>query len=205
MSENREPEGDEDMTAPPAIRLPSPPQGGFTSEDLDRLPGLPPHTELIDGGLFFVSPQRRFHTLILFLLELRLRRTCPVGLAVHREMTIVLGPHQRPEPDIVVVHADAIDSLDQTWFPADAVMLAVEVVSPDSEARDRERKPQLYAQAGIKHFWLIEQAESGRPLVYVYLLDLVSRTYNLQGVFQDQVKLSVPFPIDIDLTEIDRL
>lgn len=43
-------------------RWPIPPEGGWTSDDLDRIPGLPPHTELIDGSLVFMSPQRKFHT-----------------------------------------------------------------------------------------------------------------------------------------------
>ncbi|WP_442778017.1 hypothetical protein [Streptomyces echiniscabiei] len=30
-------------------------------DDLFTLPDLPPHTELIDGSLVFVSPRRRFH------------------------------------------------------------------------------------------------------------------------------------------------
>jgi Uma2 family endonuclease len=50
------------------------------------------------------------------------------------------------------------------------VVLAVEVVSPDSENRDRARKPQLYAEAGIPHFWRIGDS-SGRITVYVYGLD----------------------------------
>jgi hypothetical protein len=41
---------------------PMPPEGGWTADDLDRLPNLPPHTELIDGSLVFVSPQTLFHT-----------------------------------------------------------------------------------------------------------------------------------------------
>jgi len=203
MSENQEYEGD-DMTAP-AIELPTPPNGGYTADDLDRIPGLPPHTELIDGGLFFVSPQKRFHTLALFLLEASLRRTCPADLRVRREMTILIGPRQRPEPDIVVVLADADVSLDQTWYPVEAVELAVEVVSPDSDERDRNRKPQLYAQAGIKHFWRIDESEGGRPVLYAFELEPVSKTYAVTGIFHDLVKLTAPFEIEIDLTEIYRL
>ncbi len=30
-----------------------PPEEGFHAEDLDRIPELPPHTELIDGSLVF--------------------------------------------------------------------------------------------------------------------------------------------------------
>ena len=37
--------------------------GPYTAEDLDRIPDLPPHTELIDGNLIFVSPQALFHAL----------------------------------------------------------------------------------------------------------------------------------------------
>lgn len=203
MNRHQEHEGDDDMTAP-AIELPAPQPGGYTADDLDRIPGLPPHTELIDGGLFFVSPQKRFHTLALFLLEMALRRTCPPDLRVRREMTIRIGPRNRPEPDIVVVTADAEESLDQTSYPADAVKLAVEVVSPDSEERDRDRKPRLYAKAGINHFWLLEE-ENSKPLLCVYRLDPVSKTYVATGLFHDRVRLTVPYEIEIDLTEIYRL
>ena len=113
------------MVAPPAIWLPSPSAGGYTSEDLDRLEGLPPHTELIDGGLHFVSPQKNFHSLIVDLLVWRLRSLCPVNLAVRREMSILIGRRQRPEPDILVVLADAITSMDQTWSVRFAAMNGV--------------------------------------------------------------------------------
>ena len=49
------------MGAPPAtepsvassqsVNWPVPPPEGFTADDLDRIPDLPPHTELIDGSL----------------------------------------------------------------------------------------------------------------------------------------------------------
>jgi hypothetical protein len=47
----------------PATSWPEPPPDGYTVDDLFSLPDLPPHTELIDGSLVFVSPQRSFHTL----------------------------------------------------------------------------------------------------------------------------------------------
>jgi Uma2 family endonuclease len=90
-----------------------------------------------------------------------------------------------------------------TYQPAD-VLLAVEVVSPDSEVRDRERKPQLYAAGRIPHFWRVEDSE-GRPTVYVYELDLATKAYALTGIHHDRLKLTVPFDIDIDLTEIDEI
>ncbi|MBB2908908.1 Uma2 family endonuclease [Streptosporangium becharense] len=181
-----------------------PPEEGFTADDLDRLRGIPPHAELIDGTLVLVSPQTRFHSLILFLLESALRRTVPAKLRVRREMTVTLGERQRPEPDLIVVHADGdLGSEQTTYQPAD-VVLAVEVVSAESKLRDRERKPVLYARAGIEHFWRIEEKD-GRPTAYVYELDPATKAYALTGIHHDRLKVSVPFDVDIDLTEIDDL
>lgn len=194
----------EAMTVEPFPQWLRPPPGGFVAEDLDRLPDLPPHTELIDGSLVFVSPQAKFHVLVITLLDIALHRLAPAHLRVRREMTVTLGRHQRPEPDIVVVHADRDGGLELTTYQADDVVLAVEVVSPESRIRDRERKPQLYAQAGITHFWRVENVD-GRPVVYVYELDPATKAYALTGIHHEQLKLSVPFDIEIDLTDIDRL
>jgi len=181
-----------------------PPPEGFTADDLDHLPDLPAHTELIDGSLVFVSPQASFHSLIITVLENGLRRTVPIDLRVRREMSVILGLRQRPEPDVIVIRATADLGPDVTAYQAAEAVLTVEVVSPDSETRDRERKPQLYAAAGIRHFWRVEQ-NGGQPTVYVYELDPATGAYALMGIHHDKLRLSVPFEIDIDLTEIDGL
>jgi Uma2 family endonuclease len=192
------------MTADPTPSwLPPPPQG-FTAADLDRLTDLPPHTELIDGSLVFVSPQTRFHLLAMRILENGLHRCAPGTMRVRREMTVTLDNRQRPEPDVFVINAAADGDMDQTTYQADDVVLTVEVVSPDSERRDRERKPQLYAQAGIRHFWRVENI-AGHAAVYIYELDPATRAYALTGIHHDRLALTVPFDIDIDLTELDKL
>jgi Uma2 family endonuclease len=190
----------------PATTWPVPPEGGYTVDDLYRLPDLPPHTELIDGSLVFMSPQRIFHALVADLLVNGLRRTVPDRLRVRREMTVVLGPHDAPEPDVSLIRAEAESSRRQTRYEAKDVELAVEVVSPDSEARDREAKPFKYAAAGIRHFWRVEMTGEGDyPVVYVYELDPATKTYLPTGIYHDRLKLTVPFEIDIDLTAIDHL
>ncbi|MDL4771595.1 Uma2 family endonuclease [Actinomadura xylanilytica] len=181
-----------------------PPADGFTAEDLDRLPQLPPHTELIDGSLVLVSPQSSFHTLTMDLLVNGLRRSVPEMMRVRREMTVTLGRRQRPEPDLMVLRAEAVTGPEETGYRPEDVVLAVEVVSPDSVERDRERKPALYARAGIPHFWRVEKNE-GRPVVYVHEIDPATGAYVATGIHHDRLKLTVPFDVDIDLTEIDRL
>jgi Uma2 family endonuclease len=97
------------------------------------------------------------------------------------------------------------DEADETGYQATDVVLAVEVASPESAQRDRKRKPQLYAEAGIPHFWLVEKGEGRRPVVHVYELDPGTRAYVPAGIYRDRLNLPAPFTIDIDLTEIDRL
>ncbi|MFF4621443.1 Uma2 family endonuclease [Nonomuraea jabiensis] len=181
-----------------------PPRGGFIAEDLDHIADLPPHTQLIDGSLVFVRSQGSFHTLMVDLLVAALRQAAPEDFRVRREMSIILGPSQRPEPDLIVVKAKAVRDDNETFYQAQDVVLAVEVVTPASKDRDRHRKPQLYAEAAIQHFWRIEK-NADKPVVYAYELDPATNSYALTGIHHESLKLSVPFDLAIDLTEIDRL
>jgi Uma2 family endonuclease len=188
----------------PLYRWPIPPPEGWTADDLDRIPGLPPHTELIDGSLVFMSPQTRFHSRTMRLLDNALLQQAPDHLDVDREMTVKLDAKNRPEPDIVVFSANAVTGPNQTWYEPEDIILAVEVVSADSRERDREVKPRKYAAAGVPHFWRVEQDdEKGLPVVYVYELDPATKSYGLTGIFHDRLKVSVPFDTEIDLTAIN--
>ncbi|MEZ7130892.1 Uma2 family endonuclease [Nonomuraea sp. AD125B] len=181
-----------------------PPPEGLTAENLDHLPDLPAHTELIDGSLVFASPRASFHMCVVSLLEGELRRAAPEEHRVRREMSVILDPAQRPEPDVCVVRADAVTGGRQTFFRGQDVVLVVEVVSPESRVRDRKRKPVLYAEAGIPHFWRIEE-QAGKPVAYVYELDPATGLYALTGLHHDRLKLTVPFDLDVDLGEVDRM
>jgi Uma2 family endonuclease len=190
----------------PSSRWPVPPADGWSVDDLFTLPDLPPHTELIDGSLVFVSPQRRFHGNVIDLLVNGLRQNLPAEFRVSREMTVVLDKRNGPEPDVSVIRADAVTGPDQTSYEARDVLLAVEVVSPDSESRDRTTKPHKYAAARIENFWRVEEnGSTGRPVIHVYELDPVTKAYVHAGMHRDRIEVAKPYPIDIDLTVIDQL
>ncbi|MFF2410203.1 Uma2 family endonuclease [Streptomyces sp. NPDC058092] len=197
------------MSAAPEFELdekynyPVPPPGGWTADDLDRLPNLPRRTELIDGSLVFMSPQTMFHMRTMRLLENALLDQAPDDLDVFREFSIRLNKRNRPEPDVLVVPLGADTGPNDTWLRPEDVILAVEVVSEESEDRDREVKPRKYAAAGVRYFWRVEQNE-GLPVVYVYELDPALRAYVATGIHHSRLKLDAPFPIDIDLTAINR-
>lgn len=193
------------MTAEPMHHWPVPPQDGYTVDDLLTLPDLPPHTELIDGSLVFVSPQRDFRSVVIDLLVSGLRRTVPPELRVRREMVVVIDKHNGPEPDVSVLRAAAVRGAKQTYYQSRDVLLAVEVVSPSSESRDRDTKPHKYAAAGIPHFWRVEMAGTDElPVVHVFELDKEAHAYVPAGIYRDTLKITVPFDIDIDLTEVDQ-
>ncbi|MEU6216656.1 Uma2 family endonuclease [Streptomyces sp. NPDC047022] len=181
---------------------PIPPEGGWTADDLDRLPNLPPHTELIDGSLVFVSPQTMFHSRAVDFFNWQLQSLAPAEFEVIREFTIDIDRQNRPEPDVVVVRGDVVEEEpEQTRFPADAVVLAVEVVSAESVSRDRETKPLKYARAKIPHYWRVEN-EKGLAVVHAFELEPTTGAYTSVGIFRERMKVAAPFPVDLDLTRI---
>ncbi|WP_245789511.1 Uma2 family endonuclease [Streptosporangium canum] len=190
---------------------PSPPPWGWTADDLDRLPAEGPngepdffkHVELIDGALVFMSPQKRFHQRMIRRLTEVLDTQAPEYLSSVDQMDIKLGPRMRPCPDIVIIDTVAADDDDRTFYTPDEVHLVVEIVSPESEDRDRKTKPFRYAEAGIAHFWRVEDND-GSPVVYVYELDPATGSYGLTGIHHGRLTVPVPFPIDVDLDKLPR-
>ncbi|MEU6724178.1 Uma2 family endonuclease [Nonomuraea wenchangensis] len=182
-------------TALPEWFYPGPP-GGWTADMLDHLPpGAPRHVELIDGSLIMMSPQTAFHLYAIRLFENRLKP--PEHLAVVREMTVTLGMRQRPEPDILLVEKSAITPRTTSFRPED-VHLVVEVVSEESMDRDRTTKPIKYSNAGIRHFWRVEQ-EDGLPVVFTFELEPAVKAYVPTGIHRKRLQLDIGFDVDLDL------
>jgi Uma2 family endonuclease len=190
---------------------PSPPPWGWTADDLDRLPSDGPngepdffkHVELIDGALVFLSPQKRFHERVIHGLRTSLNTQAPDHLFALGQMDVKLGHRIRPCPDVLMIDAAVADDDGRTFYAADEVHLVIEVVSPESEERDRKLKPPRYAEAGIAHFWRVEEND-GKPVVYVYELDPATRAYALTGIHHGKLSVPVPFAIDIDLDDLPR-
>lgn len=141
---------------------PVPPAEGWMAEDLDRLPGLPRRTELIDGTLVFMSPQTKFHMRTMRLLEHSLLRQAPDGLDVFREFSVKLDSRNRPEPDVLVVPAGADTGPKESCLQPHDVILAVEVVS--EEPRQGTARPSLVST--LPQAWSTSGASSRAPTVF---------------------------------------
>jgi Uma2 family endonuclease len=105
-------------------------------------------------------------------------------------------PLTNRRPGVVVYRAETINL---TPTRPEHVLLVAEVVSPGSETTDRIVKVDQYAKASIPFYWRIEQAATGVPIVYTYVLDPAGRAYRDGDVFTGVIKAAAPFPVTVDL------
>lgn len=181
-----------------------PPPDGWTAEHLDELPSNAPRMEMIDGALIMMSPQTSFHGKVMWRLAGALQDQAPEEIEVNTEITVKLGRRQRPEPDVIAFRPHVADPEGKrTFYLPEEVLLVVEIVSKESEERDRTTKRLKYAEAGIQHFWLVEN-EAGKPVIHVLELDRATGAYVATGIARDRLKTGVPFPMDIDVTSLSR-
>jgi Uma2 family endonuclease len=183
-------EEEQDMYAP---TLPLTPPDGWTLDNLP--PNLPKHTELIRGVLV-MSPQKMWHMAVMDMLKVLLRGQCPEEFVVQREMAVRKSLRSAPEPDLSIVKASAAN-WDRSIYLPEEVLLVAEVISPESEERDREDKPIMYAAMGIPTFWLIERGKNDAPIVHEH--QLIRGGYRLMRTHIDRLTTQTPFPMDMAL------
>ncbi|WP_395294579.1 hypothetical protein ACF9IK_14240 [Kitasatospora hibisci] len=75
----------------------------------------------------------------------------------------------------------------------------IEVVSPGSETTDRIVKVDRYAKAGIPFYWRVEQAATGVPIVYTYILGPATTAHRDGETFTGTVTATPPFSPTVDL------
>lgn len=129
------------------------PPGGWTIDDLDRLPETHLRYELTDGALTVSPSPSSLHQAIAGILMTRLDQLAPSAYAVTGAVEIRFTRRLTRIPDVLIVRTN---DPRRHWFAPDEVVVAVEVESPGSHIEDRTTKPALYAQYGIPHYWRIE-------------------------------------------------
>ena len=107
-----------------------------------------------------------------------------------------------PTPRYLEVGSRSLDTIDVTPTRPEHVLLVFEVVSPGPETTDRIVKADQYARAGIQFYWRFEQAATGAPLVYTYVLDPSTGRYRDGEIFTGAVKVTAPFSVEVDLGQL---
>jgi Uma2 family endonuclease len=173
-------------------------------EDLERVwqelePPEGSRAELIDGEII-VSPSGNVrHSTAVYSLTVPL-----VGLAeqhgwiIHTNLTThIRATRERLIPDLMVAPKDAPQFADNELLAA-GVLLAVEVVSPWSQRRDRQVKPRAYAQGGVPLYLLIDHL-AAPPTVTLHSepgQDNYARTQ--RATSGQPLRLPEPFGVDLD-------
>jgi Uma2 family endonuclease len=176
--------------------------GPWTEEEFLGLP-LDRRIELLDGALL-VSPSARVrHQRLSFRLAIALDAAVPVGLEVLEAINVRVGPGKILIPDLAVV---TVPGVDVTVCDAADVVLVVEITSMGNAVVDRAVKPQLYAQAGVRHYLRIELGEVG-PGAVVYRLkrdrDVGSRYVEVARAAPGRpLVLTEPFAVTLDLATL---
>ena len=116
--------------------------------------------ELYDGELIVVpSPVLRHQRIALHVMDvLRDHEEAAGGAVVPAPFDIVFAPDNVVEPDVVYFKAERRHLL-KPWSAADVPPdLAVAVLSPGTESRDRGRKMALLARFGVPEYWIVDPA-----------------------------------------------
>jgi Uma2 family endonuclease len=168
----------------------------WTIEDLRRLPHDGTRYELIDGSLLVSPAPAKPHFRAVNRLVTLLRAHAPAHLVVGENAGIAMsGRRTYRIPDISVLHVGALDGDGQGFDPGD-VVLAVEVVSPDSAGDDLVMKRYQYGKEGIPHYWIVDQR---RRELTVLRHDGVVGYADVAVVGPgDRWRAAEPFPVPLD-------
>ncbi len=132
--------------------------GALRVRDYESLPDEP-RQELIYGRYALSPAPLVRHQLVVALLWQHLERTArdSGGLVLPSPVDVVLAEHSVVQPDVLyVTRARRGIVKDRVEGAPD---LVIEVVSPGTASSDRGEKLQLYAESGVREYWIVEPAE----------------------------------------------
>ncbi|NMB13383.1 MAG: Uma2 family endonuclease [Firmicutes bacterium] len=141
-----------------------PRQGEYTYEDYLQLPEEPGYRfEILQGFLVrepspSVCHQRILRELVRQLLSF-FDDFDPAGELFFAPLDLTLTRSNVLQPDILFVSGNRQEIILQGRIdgPCD---LVVEILSPTTQSRDRIYKTEIYCQAGIPHYWIVDPEEN---------------------------------------------
>lgn len=174
----------------------------YTEEDYYDLPE-DVRADLIDGQFYYMSAPSRIHQEILNGINntiynyIRSKngscRVYPapfaVKLSADDDKTVV-------EPDISVI-CDPGKLTDRGCTGAPDWI--VEIISPDTASHDYIRKLKLYADAGVREYWIVDPRNERVLVYYLEQSEVKADSYS----FQDTLKVNIYDDLWIDFKEMN--
>lgn len=146
--------------------------------------------ELLQGWLVEKMPKKPRHSVVTRLLFDMLVKFLPSGWFVNVQEPITTADSE-PEPDLTIVRGSPHDYLAHHPYPQDVALLIE--VSDATLSRDQTLKKQLYAQAEIPVYWIVNLPDNqieaySQPFTAVSGSDYGQRhTYGLH----DQMRVTI--------------
>ena len=172
-----------------------------TEDGFDR----PPETEraeLIEGQFYDLAAPSRIHQEILMELSAVIRnyiksknglcKVCPAPFAVKlfADRTTIV------EPDIsVICKPDKLTEKGCSGAPD----WIIEIVSPRNPGHDYVKKLNLYMDAGVREYWIVDPLEKTVLVYHLFESRFIVRTYT----FHDKIKAEIFDDLWIDFKEFE--
>ncbi|HOC31243.1 MAG TPA: Uma2 family endonuclease [Armatimonadota bacterium] len=134
------------------------PEGPVTYEEFLAWAGETTRAEWVNGEIVPMSPVSVPHQLLVnFLITILSEFTQAHGLGVVLSAPVQMKLKAGREPDVCFVATENLGRLRENYIdgPAD---LVIEVISPESRARDRGDKYYEYEEGGVREYWLLDTA-----------------------------------------------
>ena len=160
--------------------------------------------ELLEGNLIMSPSPSPRHMIALARLHARIEEQLPPGWRAVPDVDLDLQlaatdqPGTSRRPDLVVVTAAEFDRVDVEGglLRAGEAALVVEIISPGSRRTDTVIKRGEYADAGIRHYWIMDLARPTSLLAAHLAGDF---GYHDSGEVTGTFEVNDPFPLRIDL------
>ncbi|HYL04519.1 MAG TPA: Uma2 family endonuclease [Thermoanaerobaculia bacterium] len=129
--------------------------GPYRRRDYEALPDQP-RCELLFGRLYVMPSPSLLHQAVAGTTWLHLDRVAQAsgGRAYSAPMDVTLADHSVVQPDVIYVSPERFAVLQRRIEGAPDLL--VEILSPSTARRDRGEKLVLYAESGIREYWIVD-------------------------------------------------
>ena len=140
-----------------------------TAEDYRALPEGGPQYQLIEGDLYMSPSPNRFHQDISRNIELIIANYLanhPIGIVYDAPLDVYLNDDNVFQPDLVFVARENYQVLTDAGIEG-VPDLAIEILSPSTAKLDQNAKLRVYAQSGVKEFWVVDPETTTVAVYYL--------------------------------------
>lgn len=174
----------------------------YTEADYYNLPE-DIRAELIDGKIYDQAAPNRIHQKISSELNAAIRNyirskngSCDVYAAPFAVRLFEDNDKTVVEPDIsVICDPDKLTDRGCTGAPD----WIIEIISPGNPGHDMIYKLNLYANAGVREYWIVDPRSKTVFVYYLEQKDFVVKAYS----FQDKIKVNIYDDFFIDFRELN--